>query len=110
VGVLYHLKDPVRHLLEIGRYIRAGVMLDTHYAEEAEARLTYQVDGREFRYKRYGELGHEDVFSGLYPHSKWLPLPTIVSLLEETGFGRVDVVETRAERNGPRVLLFAARA
>ena len=84
-------------------------MLDTHYAEEGEANESYEVDGRSFRYKRYGEFGHEDVFSGLYPHSKWLPLDTIVALLKESGFGRVDVVERRAERNGPRVLLFAER-
>jgi len=110
VGVLYHLKDPVRHLLDIGRYIRTGVMLDTHYATEDDAKSFYEVDGRKFRYKYYREFGHKDVFSGLHPHSKWLPLDTIVTLLQETGFDRVDIVETRQERNGPRVLLFAARA
>lgn len=110
VGVLYHLKDPARHLLGIGRYIRQGLMLDTHFAADGEADLSYEVDGRTFRYKRYGEYGHADVFSGLYSHSKWLPLDTIASLLNETGFDRVDVVETRQERNGPRVLLFATRS
>jgi tRNA (mo5U34)-methyltransferase len=109
VGVLYHLTDPVRHLMELGRYIRLGVMLDTHYAADGEAQLSYDVGGRDYRYKLYRELGHKDVFSGLYPHSKWLPLDAIIGLLRETGFGEIDVVETRQERNGPRALLFAAR-
>ncbi len=110
VGVLYHLQDPVRHLLQLGRYIRMGVMLDTHYAMDEEAHQCYEVDGRTFHYKPYRELGHHDVFSGLYGHSKWLRLDTIVGLLRETGFGEVEVAETRHERNGPRVLLFAGRA
>jgi SAM-dependent methyltransferase len=110
VGVLYHLSDPVRHLLELGRYIRLGVMLDTHYAADGESRLSYEVQGKGYRYKPYRELGHQDAFSGLYPHSKWLPLDAIVALLQETGFRRVEVVEARQERNGPRVLLFASRA
>jgi SAM-dependent methyltransferase len=109
VGVLYHLRDPVRHLLELGRYIRVGVMLDTHYAEEHEAEQHYDVDGRAFPYKSYRELGHRDVFSGLYPDSKWLPLEVIVQLLRESGFQKVATVETRRERNGPRALLFAER-
>jgi hypothetical protein len=110
VGVLYHLKDPVRHLLEIGGYIRLGLMLDTHYATDNEAELSYEVGGKAYRYKLYRELGHGDVFSGLYPDSKWLPLDAIAGLLEETGFKRVEIVETRQERNGPRVLLFAMRS
>jgi hypothetical protein len=107
--VLYHLRDPVRHLLEIGRYIRDAVMLDTHYALEEEARLTYAVNGKEYRYKRFRERGPADVFSGLHLHSKWLPLNVITGLLQESGFGRVELAETRLERNGPRVLLFASR-
>jgi SAM-dependent methyltransferase len=110
VGVLYHLTDPVRHLLELGRYIRIGVLLDTHYATDDEAVQAYEVHGRSFRYKQYHELGHDDVFSGLYAHSKWLRLDDIVGLLQETGFRNVEVVETRQERNGPRVMLFAGRA
>lgn len=109
VGVLYHLRDPVRHLLGLGCYIRLGVMLDTHYALPQEATSSYVVDDREYRYKHFGERGKADVFSGLYPHSKWLTLDVIAGLLKETGFGRVDVVETRLERNGPRALLFASR-
>jgi tRNA (mo5U34)-methyltransferase len=109
VGVLYHLRDPVRHLLEIGRYIRLGLMLDTHYALEEAARETYTVNSREYRYQPFQEQGRADVFSGLGATSKWLTLDVITGLLRETGFPDVDVVETRSERNGPRVLLIARR-
>jgi SAM-dependent methyltransferase len=109
VGVLYHLHDPVRHLLEIGRYIRSAVMLDTHYALDHEATSSYAVGGQNFSYKLFQEQGRKDVFSGVHPHSRWLTLDVITGLLREAGFGKIDVVEKREERNGPRVLLFAAR-
>jgi tRNA (mo5U34)-methyltransferase len=109
VGVLYHLADPVRHLLELGRYIRLGVMLDTHYSLDHEARESYVVEGRRYHYKRYRESGYSDVFSGMYAHSKWLTLNDITGLLKRSGFKRVKVVETRSERNGPRVLILAER-
>jgi tRNA (mo5U34)-methyltransferase len=110
VGVLYHLENPVGHLLELGKYINAGVMLDTHYALPEEATETYSVQGNEYSYKRYLEHGKREAFSGMYEHSKWLLLEDIVACLKETGFDRVDIVEKRDERNGPRVLLFAERA
>jgi hypothetical protein len=109
VGVLYHLKDPVRHLLEIGQYIGQGVMLDTHYALPEEVQLSYAVNDRAYQYKLFQERGRKDVFSGLHDHSKWLPLELIVELLRKTGFSQVEVAETRRERYGPRVLLFARR-
>ena len=110
VGVLYHLCDPVRHLLDVGRYIRIGLMLDTHYAGPGEADRSYDVAGTVYRYKEYRELGRGDAFSGLNAHSKWLPLDTILELLRAAGFDRVEVAETRQERNGPRALVFASRA
>jgi 2-polyprenyl-3-methyl-5-hydroxy-6-metoxy-1,4-benzoquinol methylase len=109
VGVLYHLRDPVRHLLEIGKYIRQGIMLDTHYAQDEEARETYEVDGERYRYKLFRERGRGDVFSGLGESSKWLTLDVITRLLRLTGFDEIELVETRRERNGPRVLLLARR-
>ena len=109
VGVLYHLVDPVRHLLELGRYIRLGIMLDTHYSLDHEARESYVVKGQPYPYKKYQESGYSDVFSGMYAHSKWLTLDDITELLRRSGFKRVKVVETRSERNGPRALIMAQR-
>jgi tRNA (mo5U34)-methyltransferase len=109
VGVLYHLKDPVTHLLDLQRFVRFGVMLDTHYADESEANESYDAGGRAFRYKRYREYGHADPFSGMSDHSKWLRLDDLTGLLARAGFNEIEVVEKRAERNGPRVLLLARR-
>ncbi|MEM6349169.1 MAG: DUF1698 domain-containing protein [Cyanobacteria bacterium P01_D01_bin.14] len=109
IGVLYHLKDPVTHLLSLGQYIRKGVMLDTHYATAQAAEETYTVKGQAYRFKRHQEKGYADVFSGMYPFARWLLLEDITSLLKQTGFGRIDVIETRQEKNGPRVLLIAQR-
>ncbi|MBW4644604.1 MAG: DUF1698 domain-containing protein [Goleter apudmare HA4340-LM2] len=107
VGVLYHLKNPVQHLLDLKKYIRLGLMLDTHYALDQDAQETYEVNGKKYAYKKYREQGYADVFSGMYESSKWLRLDDIVSILKEVGFGQVDIVEHRDERNGPRVLLLA---
>jgi SAM-dependent methyltransferase len=109
VGVLYHLKDPVRHLRDLGQIARVGVMLDTHYALDEEATATYTVDGREYRYKRYEEFGLADPFSGMHEHSKWLRVDDILGLLADAGLSDVRVLQKRNERNGPRMLVIAAR-
>lgn len=108
MGVLYHLADPVTHLRQLGAWISRGVMLDTHYTTPEDADSTYEVDGRSFSCRRFGEA-RKDPFSGMMSHSRWLLLDDIVGLLEEGGFDTVDVVERRAERNGPRLLLFAEK-
>jgi 2-polyprenyl-3-methyl-5-hydroxy-6-metoxy-1,4-benzoquinol methylase len=109
VGVLYHLSDPVRHLRDLGQLARLGVMLDTHYALDDEATEAYVVDGKEYRYKRYLEFGLADPFSGMHEHSKWLRLDDILGLLAEAGLDDVSVLQTRSERNGPRMLAIVRR-
>jgi Protein of unknown function (DUF1698) len=110
VGVLYHLEDPVTHLRRLGTWISHGLMLDTHYAREEEAKDEYGVGGKEFRFRSYKESGRGDSFSGMRPTSKWLRLDDIVEVLQSSGFGELEIVETREERNGPRALLFAERS
>lgn len=110
VGVLYHLRDPVSHLKELGRRCRVGIMLDTHYCLDEETTDQYEVSGKAYRYRKYRESGYHDVFSGMYDHAKWLRLADIRAVLTEAGFITVQVVEDRRERNGPRTLLFAERA
>ncbi len=109
VGVLYHLKDPVTHLQRLGRYVRVGIMLDTHYCLDEEACESYSVDGKQYLHKRYREGGRRDVFSGMYDHAKWLRLKDIEEILNGAGFDQVDIIEKQNQRNGPRVLLVARR-
>lgn len=109
VGVLYHLEDPVTHLRRLARWISHGLMLDTHYARDEDATDVYEVDGTPYRFRAYEERGRADVFSGMRQSSRWLRLEDLEGVLRAGGFDKVEVVETREERNGPRVLLFAER-
>ncbi len=109
IGVLYHLKDPIAHLKKLSGLISHGIFLDTHIALPTDTLETYTSEGKEYRYKKYKEGGLRDVFSGMYDHAKWLLLADLTTLLKECGFANVEVIEERAERNGPRILLFASK-
>jgi tRNA (mo5U34)-methyltransferase len=109
VGVLYHLQDPVSHVLELGQFISRGILLDTHYALDQDANQEYEVEGERYRFRHYGEFGYNEVLSGMYDHAKWLTLPTILSLLARAGFVRVHTVEEHVGRQGPRVLILAEK-
>ena len=109
VGVLYHLVDPIRHLREVLPHVRKAVMLDSHVAS-VDATLESYVSGTEsFRYQRYKEGGREEPFAGMADHAKWLLEDDLIGFLRGAGFAVVDVAERRAERNGPRVLIYASR-
>ncbi|MGJ4748412.1 class I SAM-dependent methyltransferase [Leptospira sp. SA-E8] len=109
VGVLYHLKDPVRHLQRLAAKARVGMLLDTHYATTEMASDLYEVSGQVFRYFNYRESGRKDVFSGMYDHAKWLLMDDIKTLLRDAGFTDIRVTQDGLQRNGPRVTLYAAR-
>jgi SAM-dependent methyltransferase len=109
VGVLYHLDEPARHIMALGRVARLGVLLDTHVAEAHEATEVLEIDGRRYPYRLYSEGGTADVFSGMRSSAKWLTLEGLKDLVDAAGFPNVDTVEDRQERNGRRVLLVASR-
>lgn len=108
IGVLYHLARPVQHLRRIARKVRVGVMLDTHVAHPDQASDSLTDGGLTLRCRRVGE-SLPDVFSGVEGHANWLLLDDLLGLLREAGFADARVLEERAERNGPRVLIFARR-
>jgi len=109
VGVLYHLQDPVSHLLDLGALISKGILLDTHYALDEEADQRYTVNGETYAFKRYGEFGYREVLSGMYDHAKWLTLPAILALLARGGFEHVVAVETHVGTQGPRAVIVAEK-
>ena len=110
VGVLYHLRNPIHHLASLSDFIGQGILLDTHYALDDQATESFEVSGRKVPYKKYSEGDYFDPFSGMYMDSKWLRLEDIVDTLNTAGFEKVDVIEDRRERNGPRVLLTAEKS
>lgn len=109
VGVLYHLTNPIEHLLNVANITRKAIMLDTHYARDAEVDGTYIVNGISYKYKYFEESGRDAAFAGMYDHAKWLTLDTLISVLRYAGFVNVTISELRDERNGPRALIFADR-
>jgi tRNA (mo5U34)-methyltransferase len=109
VGVLYHLKDPVKHLFQLQAIAGRGILLDTHYATAEMADRTLEFKGVHYRYKHYQESGVNEVFSGMYDHAKWLLLEDIRSVLSAIGFSDVRVVKDEVQRNGPRVTLYAGK-
>jgi hypothetical protein len=107
-GVLYHLEDPVRHLDRLLPRCNA-IYLDTHVADEARADSTLESGGRTFRGFYYREGGWADPYSGRGEGAFWLKTADLRQLLEDAGF-RTELWSERAERNGPRIGLFATRS
>lgn len=106
-GVLYHLEDPVTHLLKAMQACRV-MYLDTHVAEQGRDDDMLLVSGRRFRGYRHGEGGWQDPFSGRGSSAFWLRQDDLLTLLDEGGFD-CELWSERAERNGARVGLLAVR-
>lgn len=104
-GVLYHLEQPVQHLERLAPLVSTALMLDTHIAPKGVE--LYEVAG--VRYWHFDEHGRDNPFAGMYGHAKWIVLDDLVGVLKGLGFNDVDVAETRDERSGPRVLIYARR-
>lgn len=108
VGVFYHLKDPVEHLLKLNKVARNGILLDTHYATDEMAQEKLVYEGKTYQYYIHEEGGIKDVFSGMYDHAKWLLLEDIIYILKSIGFTEILIQRNTIERNGPRVTLYAS--
>ena len=109
VGVLYHLTDPVTHMIELSPLVREAILLDTHIADEGASLEVYELHGARWWYREFRESGRENPFAGLMDHAKWLSLEDLVRLLHECGFEHVDVARDKVERNGRRVTIYAHR-
>lgn len=105
-GVLYHLLHPVEHIMALGRTTGA-LYLDTHVAWENAKIHTLLVDGESYESAVYTEGGWSDPFSGKDAKSYWLTQDSLLRALTRAGFSSIAVLEQRAERNGPRVLIYA---
>lgn len=109
IGVLYHLSDPVRHLQTVLGRTRDAVILDTHIALDGNsASQSYHVNGKDFRYQRYGEKPSQP-FAGMEDHAKWMLLDDLKDLLSQEGFPNWHLISDRNERNGRRITIWAFR-
>jgi tRNA (mo5U34)-methyltransferase len=99
IGVFYHLRDPVPHLVQLAKLVRTGVFIDTVVAAPENATETMVVDGESYRYQRYEEpQGPQAVLAGLYDHAKIMQVDDIVRVLGAAGFGQVKAFEPVWER------------
>lgn len=106
VGVLYHLRDPIDHLLKIKSKARNGLLLDTHYATSEMLNGEYNSNGKTYKYYRHDEGGRDEVFSGMHDHAKWILLQDIIDLLLATGFEKFSIEKNELQRNGPRACIY----
>ena len=111
IGVLYHVTNPVEHLLEVLPKTRRAVLLDTHVSENLEtATDSYVVAGKSYNYFRQPEpVGGHSPFAGMKDHAKYLVVEELMDILRTQGFSDTRLVEDRAERNGRRVMIWAFR-
>lgn len=98
-GVLYHLEDPVSHLMRISA-VAKELFLDTHHAKATSESYKAAVNGQVYGFKRAQEISHPR--SGMGSFARWIPLDTILNTL---GWAYKDVKVLRNEKEpaGPRV-------
>jgi hypothetical protein len=111
VGVLYHLTEPAEHLHRIAE-LGPDLVLDTHYCNDDTPfpRSDVRHAGRTYKAFVYREGGWGEAFSGVEPTARWLHLDALLQAVRDAGFRSVEVIDDRAERNGPRMTLLARKA
>jgi tRNA (mo5U34)-methyltransferase len=107
-GVLYHMMNPVEHLASLSA-ISDALFVDTHIAGDRIVRGAYCVDGEHYDFDWRDEAGWSDPFSGTGARSRQLTMECLDRALVRAGFLHRRLVQRRAERNGPRVLLLASK-
>jgi tRNA (mo5U34)-methyltransferase len=107
-GVLYHMMNPVEHLLNLGQ-VAPVLYLDTHIAGPKLVTGEYSVNGEAFDFDWRGEGGWREPFSGVAPKSRQLTLDGLNKALEMAGYTDRQLLQERAERNGPRILMLARK-
>ena len=103
VGLLYHLVEPWK-LLQRFSGVAPVLFLSTHYAFDHEAHLMrHTYEGRLYR-----ELGLADPLSGLSADSFWPTRESLLAMLRDAGYERIEVCDYHREHpNGPLVNLAA---
>jgi len=109
VGVLYHLTNPVKNLMEMSFLSKKAILLDTHYSSTEMVNDEFEYNNNTYKYYRFTESGRADVFSGMNEHSKWLLKEDIIKILSSMGFINYEIIRDEIERNGPRFCILASK-
>lgn len=108
-GVLYHLLNPIEQLIAIGKIASQYLYLDTHIAGNEKNMEIRTHDGLTYSGAYHGEGGWHDPFSGKDARAFWLTYESLALGLRLAGFGNVEILQERSERNGPRVAILASK-
>jgi hypothetical protein len=115
-GVLYHMRDPVE-MLQLAAQASDRLYLWTHYYDQPLIQANTAVnahfpsdEGPPYRYE-YGAIRKTPTFcGGGEGYSYWLDRATIIELLGEVGFGRLEIgFDHRDHPNGPAFAILARR-
>lgn len=97
-GVLYHLKNPVEHLLKL-KTMCSYMVLDTHIADD-DSQTTKHEDHEGYF---FGEGGWESPFAGKDDVAFWLTEDALKDVLQKANYDIEEEWEKRKERNGTRI-------
>ena len=106
-GVLYHLQNPIEHLLRL-KGVANYIFLDTHISTEEKSHAV-MYEGIEYFGCLVDEGGWSDPFSGVGNKSLWLTKESLMKALNNSGYLNFIFSEVRDERNGARISLLASR-
>ena len=102
-GLLYHLPEPWK-LIEQLPAVAPSLFIWTQYAAEEEA-----IDvGHGLRGKIHGEGGPDEPLSGMSATATWLTLASLRSVLNASGYKRIEIIHDDPKHaNGPAVTIGA---
>lgn len=102
-GLLYHLPEPWK-LIEQLPAVAPTLFIWTQYAAEEEA---IEV-GRGLRGKIHGEGGPDEPLSGMSATATWLTLASLRSVLQASGYKRIEIIHDDPKHaHGPAVTIGA---
>ncbi|MGH9824489.1 MAG: class I SAM-dependent methyltransferase, partial [Blastocatellia bacterium] len=104
-GVLYHLPEPWKLIEQCAR-LAPALFLCTHYCQDDAALET--VNGYQVRRFEEGDLN--DPLSGLQQQSVWLTLGGLMSLLMNSGYQEVRLLDLKQTSGGLAACLVALRS
>jgi hypothetical protein len=115
-GILYHMREPIE-ILRLAARLSDRLYLWTHYYDAERIRANPQVarhfpsdEGPPYRFE-YQESRDARSFCGSGGrHSNWLDRSTIIRILGELGFDRLEFAfDEPGHQHGPAVAIFAQR-
>jgi SAM-dependent methyltransferase len=105
-GLLYHLPEPWKLIRQCGELVNR-LFLATRYAREGEA--TELIENR-YRSQIYNEGGPDEPLSGLSPSSRWLTLASLITMLGDVGYEKIQLLHHNMEHSqGPGIVIAASR-